>query len=200
MNPVAKERYTCVDQIGWSGEFIVKLRCLARLTGAIAAVVLASPGFAQPADPAARCRQLTVPQGATQPEVVTAFELLLVDVSFEALATCRQALDATPSDATLIAGEDLATKVATVLALGKDFPPKREDAVARALALAPRASGFEAPLIAYYLGSAFAYGAGVPRDRAGSVQWFTKALQVGDPASAIVKTELARLQAGATPK
>ena len=176
---------------------------LARAALLAAITLLAAPatGLAQTVDAAKRCLELTTPKaGGGRPEVVASFELLMIDVPFEALAVCRRALAAAPADAGLIAGEDLATKVVSTLALGVDYPPKRADAVAKALALAPGATGIEAPLIAYYLGSAFAYGAGIPKDPAGAILWFTKALQAKTQGDDVVQSELYRVRAALAPK
>ena len=169
-------------------------RHLACALAAAMVVTWSSLGLAQSVDAANRCKELTVSTDPSMPsKVLYAMAVLHIDVPFEALATCRKALAATPSDKALIESEDVATEAVTVLALGNQHPAKREDSVAMALAQKPRAGSFEEPLIAFYIGSAYAFGAGVAKDKTIAVLWLSKALSITGPARDVVEAELRRL-------
>jgi TPR repeat protein len=146
-----------------------------------------------------RCRMLAARRvDPTLDSLTTAVDQAAVQFNiapvFEAVAACRAALAAYPNEPKVIVAQYNASEALSVLALGLKFPESDEQALATALQAAEKewnASGLNAQLLDFFLGSAYEYGAGTAPDRAAAIKWYTRGANAGDPIS---KRELARLQ------
>jgi TPR repeat protein len=115
------------------------------------------------------------------------------DLVLDAVATCRAALAAHPTEPKVIIAHYNASEALSALALGLKFPDSEADALALALqeAAKEQGGGMVKQLLAFYIASAYQYGVGTKPDRSAAMKWYAAGAAAGD---AIAKRELARLQ------
>ena len=149
-------------------------------------------------DPAVkRCRMLAARRmdpslDRTLTAVEKAAMALQIEPVLDAVAICRAALAAYPSEPKVIVAHDTAFAALSDLALGFNTPDSEADALALAQQeMAKESDGIAKQLLAFYIASGYEYGVGTQPDRSVAMKLYAVGAAAGD---AIAKRELARLQ------
>ncbi len=152
------------------------------------------------ADPTVRrCRLMAVrgvdpAANAGSSPVETAASYFRVEPVFDAVATCRAALAAYPSEPAVIIAQYNASEALKMLALGLKLPDREDEVFGLALSAADGsgiASGLVAQLVAFLIASDYEWGVGTKPDRQAAMKWYARAAQAG---SRIAEREFKRLQ------
>ncbi|MDP1591630.1 MAG: SEL1-like repeat protein [Prosthecobacter sp.] len=148
-----------------------------------------------PEDAAARCADSALrKEGRDITPLNNSFALLNLEPIFEAVADCRFALRAMPTDKQMIIAEHFAGEALTILVIGMKAPTDAEAIFASAMrecAKVQRTDTFQQRFCAFFMGSAYEYGVGVKADSNIAWKWYLLAGQTG---SKIALREAARLE------
>ena len=145
-----------------------------------------------------RCRLLAGRRSDPQLNSVTtavdkAVDTFNLKIIFDAVATCRAALAAYPTEPKVIIAHYNASESLSALMLGLSFPDSEKQALDLVLQMSKEkeTSATSKQALSFFLGSAYEYGVGTPIDLSAAMKWYTVGAVAGDSISG---RELARLQ------